>query len=281
MAREVFLSSGEVLTTIDASLKPLAKVISEYVGKGFTGRITFRNLSTGIYISIEVLRGGLVACRGIEKGSVIEGATCISALGKYLQTPDGSVEVVSLSESMIYLDILVFPYSAISQQETPKWFSDMLKAEIPLALPTPPTPQALQQVGPQAQIPTSIPVPIQTPQQPKAEQKLVEYTVTESCEDPYKLYAIIKVANIATQLSSASYDEVFEKIMSITSTANPRYVYVSATLPGGSARILLDTSKKTLYFEVEDSKGELFCGSSAKNMVLKGMLSNIRIWIAK
>jgi len=59
------LSSREAIAIVDTVVKSFGNVLIEYVRQGFTGRVTYRNTSIGTYISVELLKGFPVACRGV------------------------------------------------------------------------------------------------------------------------------------------------------------------------------------------------------------------------
>ncbi len=73
----MFISSGNIIETIETSRKTFGKTLAEYMLKGFSGGISYRNTVANTYISIEMVRGAIVLCRGIEKDDIVEGRSVV------------------------------------------------------------------------------------------------------------------------------------------------------------------------------------------------------------
>jgi len=280
------LSSGKVVEAHDASRKKFGEVIAEYVKKGFTGRITFRTeygmgyvgRTRSVSISVELLRGSIIACRGIEGGNIVEGADCSASALKHLYASVGTVEVVELSEDNVLLDVLTFPHAALATDD--KLVTTITGAAI--IMPAPPQ---------QAPItPPSIPKPVESPpkieakpvaqqlQKPVEEVKVEELSVTDECIDPLTLYMVIRSSTLLGTLSESTYSDVVKKISEAISTGKNKLIYVSATVDNRDVRMLVDVSTKKIYIEIGGSGGSSICGSEALKHVKDSKLSKIKLW---
>jgi len=282
----MFLSSGKVIETYDASRKKFGEVIAEYVKKGFTGRITFRTEYGMVYvgrtasvsISVELLRGLIVACRGIEGGNIVEGADCSASALKHLYASVGTVEVVELSEDNVLLDVLTFPHAALAAD-------DKLVTTITGTAVTMPTPPQQASVAPlpipkPAESPPKIeakPVAQQLPK-PVEEVKVEELSVADECIDPLTLYTVIRSSTLLGTLAEATYSDVVKKIGEAISTGKTKLVYVSAAVEGRDLKMLVDANTKKIYIEIESSSGSSICGSEALKHVKDSKLSKIKLW---
>jgi hypothetical protein len=283
----MFLSSGKVIETYDASRKKFGEVIAEYVKKGFTGRITFRTEHGMVYvgrtasasISVELLRGLIVACRGIEGGNIVEGADCSASALKHLYTSVGTVEVVELSEDNVLLDVLTFPHAALAADD--KLVTTITGAVV--MMPTPPqqAPIAPPPIPKPAESPPKIeakPVAQQQLPKPVEEVKIEELSVADECIDPLTLYTVIRSSTLLGALAEATYSDVVKKISEAISTGKTKLIYVSAAVEGRDVKMLADANTKKIYIEIESGSGGSICGSEALKHVKDSKLSKIRLW---
>jgi len=109
----MFLSRGNIVEIVNANVKTLRNVLKEYISKGLTGRISYRNAGKGVYISIESIDGKMVACRGVAMGTLYEGVKCCDIVVEYLDVSEGVIEVAELMANAISQDIEFFPFSKI------------------------------------------------------------------------------------------------------------------------------------------------------------------------
>ena len=290
----MLLSSGNVVATIDASAKALGNVIVEYIAKGFTGRITYRDASSRVFISIEMIRGVIQVCRATERGSVYEGGECERVASNYLYVPNGSIEVVEIGEREILRDIIHFPYSVVSEKGG---LAMLLQSRLgaaskrvePVPAPAPPPPPATPQTQPiQVQPPpTSVvqaqPSPIrqEVVAEAKAEKAAVEteMTISNECIDPLTLYTIVKNGAVQSINEEVSRQDIIKRIGDIAKSGKAKQVYLSANLQDGVTRIVVDVEKNVVYMEFEDSRGNVVCGEGAAKQIGDRRLSNVKMWI--
>lgn len=237
------MSIREAIAIVDAATKMLENVLVEYIKQEFTGRITYRNTVIGTYISLILLKGSLIACRGVDGGAIVEGPECSASAMKYLRSGEGNVEVVPLSESEILLDTLTFPDSVLTERDV-----------LAMALLAKPVAEAA-------------PPPVKA-----------EVAVAEECIDPVTLYTILRSSTIVTQIGEAMYSDVIGKLTSIARESKAKTVYASANAPNGKVKILLNVENNKVYIEFEDQTGKTVCASEAVKLASTGKLTNIRIW---
>ena len=236
----------------------------------------FRTAS--VSISVELLRGLIIACRGIEGGNVVEGADCSASALKHLYASVGTVEVVELSEDNVLLDVLTFPHAALAAD-------DKLVTTITGTAVTMPTPPQQASVAPlpipkPAESPPKIeakPVAQQLPK-PVEEVKVEELSVADECIDPLTLYTVIRSSTLLGTLAEATYSDVVKKIGEAISTGKTKLVYVSAAVEGRDLKMLVDANTKKIYIEIESSSGSSICGSEALKHVKDSKLSKIKLW---
>lgn len=289
----MFLSSGNVVATIDASAKALGNVIVEYIAKGFTGRITYRDASSRVFISIEMIRGVIQVCRATERGSVFEGGECERVASNYLYVPNGSIEVVEIGEREILRDIIHFPYSVVSEK---RGLVVLLQSRLgaaskrvePAPAPAPPPPTTPQIQSTQVQ-PSPTPIaqaqPSSARQEVVAEAKVekvvaeVEMPISNECIDPLTLYTIVKNGAVQSVSEEISYQDIIKRVGNIVKSVKAKQVYLSANIQDGVTRIVVDVEKNVVYMEFEDSRGNVFCGEGAVKEIGNRKLSNVKMWI--
>lgn len=294
----MFTSNTSIVATIDASIKSFGHVIAEHIGKGFTGRITYRDISKGVFISVEMVKGVLTACRASERGAVFEGADCEHVAANYLYLSEGVIEVAEVRDSDIFLDVILFPHSMISEAGTLATIiqRDLRVAPRPAApspkpVTPPPTPPPSPQVpqpkpvtAPVAQQPPPTPQPQAPlpppPVKPEAKaEKAAEFSVSNECIDPLAVYTLLKSGKMHTVFPEISYNEAVKKMQSIAKEAKVKNVYLSANIQEGTARIVIDVEKRATYIEFEDQKGNVVCGEGAEKKIRDGRLLNAKIWV--
>ncbi len=248
----MFLSRGGVIETVRASVKTLRSILSSYIGNRFTGRITYRYPAEGIFISIEMVNGLLIACRGVALGALYEGASCCEVAVKYLDRLEGSIEVVEISVDAIMNDIIVFPSSKIEGETE-------LNRQLTVMAPTAELAKEVKE--------PSIPPP-----------KYGVGTVSNECIDPIQLYSILKTSQLIFQTINFLHHTDIEKIVSELRSRNPSYIYISSTVDGGTLRILIDVTNNIGYYQLE-VENTTICGEEAHRRYLKENLLNVKIWI--
>jgi len=307
----LFLSSREAIAIVDTVVKSFGNVLIEYVRQGFTGRVTYRNTSIGTYISVELLKGFPVACRGVDRGNVVEGSDCTFSAMTYLYVAEGSVEVSPLSENEVLLDTLAFPHSTLSERDT--FITTLLSSAsmVPpapaapkpavAAPPPPPQPKPSEPKIVQPPKPATPPPPVTAPQPPQpppapqvkepavakaAEAPLApppakaEVAVAGECIDPVTLYSILRSSTIVAQMGEAMYSDVVAKLSSLARESKAKFIYTSANAPNGKVRALLDAEGMRLYIEFEDQSGKTACGNEAAKLISSSKLTAIRMWVA-
>ncbi|MCC6058207.1 MAG: hypothetical protein LM568_04745, partial [Desulfurococcaceae archaeon] len=138
----MFLGSGILIEIVEARVKTLQRILKDYIDKKFTGYVIFRNDVRGIYVSIALIKGYLAACRSVDEGSVYEGIECCRTAMKYLNFPEGVVEVYDTPFETIELDMVLFPLSRV-ERENPLSITLGAKVGVPreeVTIP-PPAPQ--------------------------------------------------------------------------------------------------------------------------------------------
>jgi len=115
-----------VVEVAESYVKPLGRLLKDYAGRGFTGYVNYRNLLQGVYLSIALANGRIVACRAVGKVAVIfspverevvyEGVECSNVVAKYLFVPDGIIEVIEVPKDYVLLDSLVFPLARVEER---------------------------------------------------------------------------------------------------------------------------------------------------------------------
>jgi hypothetical protein len=309
----LFLSSRETIEIVDTVVNSFGNVLVKYVRQGFTGRVTYRNTSIGTYISVELLKGFPVACRGVDRGNVVEGSDCTFSAMTYLYVAEGSVEVSPLPENEVLLDTLAFPHSVLSERDT---FITTLLSSVSMAPPAPTAPKPAVAVPPppppqpkpsEPKIvqppkpatppppPVTAPQPPQPPPAPQVKEPAVakaaeappppppveaEVTVTRECIDPVTLYSILRSSTMVAQIGEAMYSDVVAKLSSLARESKAKFVYTSANAPNGKVRALLDAESMRLYIEFEDQSGKTVCGNEAAKLISSSKLTAIRMWAA-
>ncbi|MEM2229349.1 MAG: hypothetical protein QW725_02760 [Ignisphaera sp.] len=306
----MFLSSGNIVETVEADLKSLGRVLREYITKKFTGHINYRNVVQGVYISISMVDGNVVGCRAVDRGVVYEGTTCSDTAMRYLYQPDGVIEVVDVSKRNVLIDLVIFPLSRL-EERTALITSLGSEAVVTPTAPTPteailppatkpkeeapaasvesvvesvesapqPSPPSVVSVAEEKAIPkqaeTIVPPQPSVPPTPTVAK---EISISNECIDPLTLYSVIRSSKIVESVpTSLSLDEVIEKIKRIVQEKRPRYVYVSGNIEEAFLRLVHDTETANIYIELEKD-GAQTCGNNALKTLENKQISNIRIW---
>ncbi|MEM0026497.1 MAG: hypothetical protein QXT53_00990 [Ignisphaera sp.] len=272
----MFLSSGNRVVTIDASTKALGKVIAEQIVKGFTGRITYRDASRRVFISIEMIRGVVQACRAVEMEYIFEGGECENIASNYLYAPNGSIEVIEIGEGEILRDIIHFPHSIVSGKGRLMSLLQINLGEVSRSVASL-TPQAQSSPAPVSRSqssPTKQEVAIE-----KAAERAMDIAFSNECIDPLNLYTIVRNGTIQSISEKIGYQDAVKRIDDIARSRKAKQIYLSANLQDGVARIVIDIEKKAIHIEFEDSKGNLLCGKEAVKQIENKELSNAKIWI--
>ena len=253
-----------MVLSVDAANKTFGKVLAECVQSGFSGRVTYRNASKGIYISVEIAKGSLVACRGVDKGYVVEGSECSRRALDYLHSVEGSIEVLSISEEAIALDTLIFPHSILSKDDDLVTAINKIVAEkavekvaAPVLLPKP---EAMHIILEEARL------------------SVKSYAYSSECIDPVKLFNIIKSSTFIERINTLEYDSLLSLLTEVVKAKKPRVIYVSANTSDGFTRIVVDNEEKKIYIEFEDKNKNVVCGKEALEKIQTKLL-DIKIWV--
>jgi len=180
----MFLSSGTFIETVEARVKTLQRILKDYIDKKFTGYVIFRNDVRGIYVSIALIKGYLAACRSVDEGSVYEGIECCRTAMKYLNFPEGVVEVYDTPFETIELDMVLFPLSRV-ERENPLSITLGAKVGVPREEVTIPPP-AFQIPTPPVTLTAPAPQPLpaeevkpSTPVTPPKEEVVTQVAITK------------------------------------------------------------------------------------------------------
>jgi hypothetical protein len=257
----MFLSRGNIVEVVKADAKTLRNVLKEYISKGLTGRISYRNTGKGVYISIESINGKIVACRGVAMGALYEGVECCDIVVEYLDTLEGVIEVAELTANAISQDIEFFPFSKIDIDTT------LHQQLLPLKHLEPMERRVEKEVE-RHEIST----------EPTAQQ-IKNIQISNECIDPMNLYNILKHSQLAFQLNTSMLYKDVERIINELKDRKPRYIYISTYIKDSSLRILLDTANNIQFYELE-KENKSICGEEAYKYYLQETLSNTKIWIS-
>uniref|UniRef100_A0A7J3QEL7 Uncharacterized protein n=1 Tax=Ignisphaera aggregans TaxID=334771 RepID=A0A7J3QEL7_9CREN len=255
----MFLSRGNIVEIVNANVKTLRNVLKEYISKGLTGRISYRNAGKGVYISIESIDGKMVACRGVAMGTLYEGVKCCDIVVEYLDVSEGVIEVAELMANAISQDIEFFPFSKIDIDT--KLHQQLLQEHI----------EGIERSVEKVVEGYEISI------EPTAQQ-IKNIQISDECIDPMYLYNILKHSQLAFQSNTSMLYKDVERIVNELKDRNPRYIYISTYIKDLSLRILLDIANNIQFYELEKENRSI-CGEEAYKYYLRETLSNIRIWI--
>ncbi|MEM1678956.1 MAG: hypothetical protein QXU96_00035 [Ignisphaera sp.] len=248
----MFLSKGNTIETVSAGVRTFRNVLSSYISKRFTGRITYRYPAEGIFISIEMVEGTITACRGVALGNLYEGVSCCEVAVNYLDSVEGSIEVVEIKADAIINDTLVFPSSKIEGETA---LHKQLAA-----------PLKLVEEKQTKQIEIAQPIPIK------------RTTVSSECIDPLQLYSILKTSQLVFQTNNSLQHIDIEKMVNELKNRNPVHIYISSTVDGQTLRILIDIANRIEYYQLE-TEGDNICGEEAYRQYIQKKLLNTKIWL--
>lgn len=286
----MFIGSGKVLEISESRTKPFGRVLRDYASKGFTGYVNYKNFSQGVYVTVAMVEGRIVACRAVGRVAVIfspverevlyEGVECSNVATRYLYVPEGVVEVVEVPRDLILLDTLIFPLARI-EERTPLEASlttEMVAEVREVAQPVP-TPQL--QPPPQERVPAPPRVlPVEAVPKLEVAPRRPELKLLDECIDPLTLYTVLKSSQLLESLrETVSLSSLMEKLKEAASRGGVSYVYVTGALKEGAIRILYDISTSTVRVEVEKG-GRTLCGGEAARVVEGEKISSIRVWVA-
>jgi len=246
----MFLSSGNIVESIGVDRKSFGKILAEYISRGFSGRISYRN-DRGVYISIEIIRGSIALCRGIERGNIVEGSICCEKAASYLHVGEGVVEVMEIDPKLLDMDFIVYPNSVVES-------TTVLHRELEA-------------------IATTLSRAIEAPPKVIPSKEILQPVVVEECIDPILLYQIVRSSQLLQQIDSSIYLDIIRNIMDISREKRYSRIYVSATTDSGTLRILLDVESMNIAIEY-DERGKTLCGSNAIEKIKHMEFKSIRIW---
>jgi len=270
----MFLSSGNTIETVETSQKTFGKILAEYISKNFSGRISYKNIATGTYISIEIVGGVIALCRGIEKSNIIEGNICCEKATSYLHVGEGVVEVVEIDPKFIGIDMINFPNSIV--EGTTSLHTQLIAIT--------PIPRAIEAIERRAEeiIATEKAEAIEvskTITSVASSGTAIYPTILEECIDPITLYQVIKSSQLVQQQEgSITYLDIIGNMMSIARDRKPSKIYINATTSSETLRILLDVESMKMNIEYE-KEGRVECGSNAVKIVAQIKFGSTRIWI--
>lgn len=256
----MFLSRGITVENVSARVKTLKTILNTYISRKFTGRIAYRYPIAGVFISIEMIDGSIIACRGVVQGALYEGSICCEVATEYLDRVDGSIEVVEVRAEAIASDITIFPSSKVEEETS--LHRQLVVVELGIE---------------QAEAKPAIEVEVTTTT-PQSERR-VGRVVASGCIDEVQLYSILKSAQLVLQSSSPLHQTDIERILGELQGRNPKYIYISGATSGQLLRILIDMDGGVEYYQIEAESGSV-CGEEAHQYYLKEGLLNARIWIA-
>lgn len=248
----MFLSKGNTIETVNAGVRTFRNVLSSYISKRFTGRITYRYPAGGIFISIEIVEGVITACRGVALGNLYEGVGCCEVAVNYLDSMEGSIEVVEIKADAIINDTVVFPSSKIEGETA---------LHKQLAIPLSPVKEKQAE-----QVEIAQPTPIK------------RTIVSGECIDPFQLYSILKTSQLVFQTNNPLRHIDIEKMVGELRNRNPEYIYISSIVDGQTLRILIDIANRIEYYQLETERGNI-CGEEAYRQYIQKNLLNIKIWL--
>jgi len=286
----VLIGSGKVLEVAESRTKPFGRVLRDYSSKGFTGYVNYKNVNQGVYVTVAMVEGRIVACRAVGRVAVIfspverevlyEGVECSNVAVKYLYVPEGVVEVVEVPRDLILLDTLLFPLARI-EERTPLEASLATEAAAGVREVAQPVPTPQPQPPPQERVPTSPGVlPAEAVPKPEVAPGRPELKLLDECIDPLTLYTVLKSSQLLeSSRETVSLSSLMEKLKEISSRGGVNYVYVTGALKDGAIRILYDLSTSTARVEVESGGGTVCGGEAVKGIVSEGV-SSARIWIS-
>lgn len=301
----MLLSSGNVIETTEADIKPLGRVLKEYISKKFTGCISYRNVIQGVYISILIINGAIASCRAIDRGSVYEGTACADTAMRYLYQPEGIVEVVEVPSEIMLIDLIVFPLARLEESTA---MTTSLGAE-PLSIPAPtPTTAAEPLEAEKPPTPTiplreeTIPIPQTTPSAPPIEAEKVvaakpaeiettlmsqptqpppllgQISIINECIDPMTLYRIMRSSQIVETVTKLlSVDEIIDKVKKLGQEKRYKYIYVTGIIDENTFRLIYDVETNNVFIELEKGATQI-CGSNALDFLKEKSVSSVRIW---
>lgn len=289
----MLIGSGRVVEVTESRVKPFGRVLSDYAGKGFTGYVSYKNVNQGVYITIAMLDGHIVACRAVGKVAVIfspverevlyEGVECSNAAAKYLYVPEGVVEIVEVSRDYVLLDTLIFPMARVEERTA---LEVSLAAEVAAGIreraqpaPTPPTPPTPPPQLPSQEEAPPRALPAETAPKPEVEPRKPELKLLDECIDPLTLYTVLKSSQLLEVLREAvNLSSLIEKLKEVATRGGISYVYATGSIKDGAVRVLYDLSTSTARVEVERGGGTV-CGSEAVKDIVSEGVSSARIWV--
>lgn len=300
----MFLSSGNIVETVEADIKSLGRVLKEYMAKRLTGCINYREVIRGVYISISVIDGTVMGCRAVDRGVIYEGIPCVDIAMRYLYQPQGIVEAVEVPKRNVLIDLMVFPLSKLEEKTaleaslgvevvapqpppTAEIVGEKVAPSVAEAYAPPPAPQEVTTVGvaekplveqpivEQVESPKASPVPptLPTPAVPK------EISIANECIDPVTLYSVMRSSQMVESVSKPlTLDNMMEIIKKVVQEKKPRYVYISGNVEDALLRIIHDSEAGSTYLELEKD-GSQICGNNALEVLKNKQALNIRIWV--
>ena len=315
----MFLGSGILIEIVEAKVKTLQRILKDYIDKKFTGYVIFRNDVRGIYVSIALIKGYLAACRSVDEGSVYEGIECCRTAMKYLNFPEGVVEVYDTPFETIELDMVLFPLSRV-ERENPLSITLGAKVGVPREevtipppapqIPTPPVtltapapqPLPVEEVKPSTpvtppkeEVVTQVaitkempreeavqPIPQPTPPSVTVEvvsAKPAEISLSSECIDPVTLYMVLK---------SGQLIETIQNPVSIEEIINKIKTIVKDRKPsyGYVSGYIENIVFRALYDSQSNNiyieiekEGTAVCGDNARKELEGKTISGLKIWI--
>ena len=115
----MFISRGRTVKLVDAYRENLLEVVSECLRRYPYARIVYRSTS-GLELQIEVGDGRIEACSLVdERGNVYYGDECMDKVVEkgIVESREGAIEVIELSEELVELDLGFAPYARVSRDK--------------------------------------------------------------------------------------------------------------------------------------------------------------------
>ena len=283
--------SGKVLEVSESRTKPFGRVLRDYASKGFTGYVNYRNVNQGVYVTIAMVEGRVVACRAVgmvavifspvERGVLYEGVECSRVAEKYLYVPDGIVEVIEVPRDLVLLDTLIFPLARI-EERTPLEASLATEAVAGVREVAQPVLTPQPQLPPQERVPAPPGVPpAEAVPKPEVRPRGPELRLLDECIDPLTLYTVLRSSQLLESVRGAvNPGSLLEKLREVVSRGGVSYVYATGALKEGAIRLLYELSTSTVKVEVERG-GRTLCGGEAMKAIEDEEISSVRVWVAQ
>lgn len=311
----MLLGTGRLIEIVEARAKTLERILKDYISKKFTGYVVYRNDVQGVYITIALIEGNIVACRSIDRGMVYEGAECADNAMRYLYHSEGVIEVFEQQVSVELYDMLIFPLSRLERKTAlitrlnaeigvPKSVLAVLPslevlpslppskevAATPAPPPQPseltPTVEAVEAFKPESvaiakpAIEEETPPPaveVKPPEAPILHKPIEELKISNECIDPVTLYMVMRSSQLLESIAALPLRDLLQKISNIIKDKSPVYLYVSGSIRDAVIRIVYDSQSGNINIEY-GKEGAVVCGETALKEIKDVEIVDIKFW---